>query len=89
MDELVTKHTAIMDKYDPGKRIWLAVDEWGTWWNVEPGTNPGFLYQQNTLRDAVAAPDGSLWVLTGNTDGRGAPRDGDDVLLRVEVVPAG
>jgi alpha-N-arabinofuranosidase len=55
MRELVEKHTAIMDKYDPQKRIALAPDEWGGWYNVEPGTNPGFLYQQNTLRDALLA----------------------------------
>ena len=42
-----------MDKYDPEKRIALVVDEWGNWYDVEPGTNPGFLYQQNTLRDAL------------------------------------
>jgi alpha-N-arabinofuranosidase len=55
MEELITKHSAIMDQYDPQKRIGLVVDEWGTWYAVEPGTNPGFLYQQNTLRDAVVA----------------------------------
>jgi alpha-N-arabinofuranosidase len=55
MDELLTQHSAIMDKYDPEKRVWLVVDEWGTWYDVEPGTNPGFLYQQNTLRDALVA----------------------------------
>ena len=55
MDELVTKHSAIMDKYDPEKKVGLYVDEWGVWHDVEPGTNPGFLYQQNTLRDAVVA----------------------------------
>ena len=55
LDELVTKHGTIMDKYDPEKRVGLMVDEWGTWYNVEPGTNPGFLYQQNTLRDALVA----------------------------------
>ena len=55
MEELVTKHAAIMDKYDAKKRIGLVVDEWGTWYDVEPGTNPGFLYQQNSLRDAVVA----------------------------------
>ena len=55
MDELVTRHSAIMDMYDPAKRIGLIVDEWGAWYNVEPGTNPGFLYQQNTLRDALLA----------------------------------
>ena len=55
MDELLTRHSAIMDKYDPSKKVALAVDEWGTWFKVEPGTNPGFLYQQNTLRDALVA----------------------------------
>lgn len=55
MSELVTKHSAIMDKYDPEKRIGLIVDEWGSWLAVEPGTNPGFLYQQNTIRDAMIA----------------------------------
>lgn len=55
MEELVTKHSAIMDVYDPQKRVGLIVDEWGTWHLVEPETNPGFLYQQNTLRDAVVA----------------------------------
>ena len=55
MDELLTRHSAIMDRYDPEKRVALIVDEWGTWWNVEEGTNPGFLYQQNTMRDALVA----------------------------------
>ena len=55
MDDLVTRHSAIMDRYDPQKKVGLVVDEWGTWYNVEPGTNPGFLYQQNTLRDALVA----------------------------------
>ena len=55
MEELVTRHSAIMDQYDPAKRIGLIVDEWGTWFQVEPGTNPGFLYQQNTMRDALVA----------------------------------
>ncbi|MGX7150525.1 alpha-N-arabinofuranosidase [Enterococcus ureasiticus] len=55
MDELITKHSTIMDKYDPDKRIGLIVDEWGSWLSVEPGTNPGFLYQQNTIRDAMVA----------------------------------
>jgi len=55
MEELISRHSAIMDKYDPKKRVGLAVDEWGVWTDVEPGTNPGFLYQQNSLRDAVVA----------------------------------
>jgi len=55
MDELVTRQAAIMDKADPQKRVGMIVDEWGIWHNVEPGTNPGFLYQQNTLRDALVA----------------------------------
>jgi alpha-L-arabinofuranosidase len=55
MEELVSKHSGIMDQYDPEKKVGLIVDEWGTWFGVEPGTNPGFLYQQNTLRDALVA----------------------------------
>lgn len=55
MDELITKHSTIMDKYDPDKRVGLIVDEWGSWLAVEPHTNPGFLYQQNTIRDAMIA----------------------------------
>jgi alpha-N-arabinofuranosidase len=55
MDELVRKHGEVMDRSDPQKRIGLVIDEWGTWYDVEPGTNPGFLYQQNTVRDAVVA----------------------------------
>src|SRR5664280_862235 len=55
MDALIARHTAIMDRYDPKKRIGLMVDEWGAWYDVEPGSNPGFLYQQNTLRDALVA----------------------------------
>jgi alpha-N-arabinofuranosidase len=55
MDELVHKHGTIMDEYDPNKEVGLVVDEWGTWFDVEKGTNPGFLYQQNTLRDALVA----------------------------------
>ncbi len=55
MEELVQKHSAIMDKYDPKKKVALVVDEWGGWYEVEPGTNPGFLYQQNTIRDAMIA----------------------------------
>ncbi len=55
MDEIVRGHAAIMDRYDPERRVGLIVDEWGTWHNVEAGTEPGFLYQQNTLRDALVA----------------------------------
>jgi len=55
IDEMVSKHSAIMDKHDPEKKVALYVDEWGTWYDVEPGTNPGFLFQQNTMRDAVVA----------------------------------
>jgi len=52
---MVSKHSAIMDKHDPSKKVGLYVDEWGTWYDVESGTNPGFLFQQNTMRDAVVA----------------------------------
>ena len=55
MEEFINKHCAIMSKYDPEHKVGLIVDEWGTWHEVEPGTNPGFLYQQNTMRDAMIA----------------------------------
>ena len=55
MDGLIAQHAAIMDKYDPQKKVALAVDEWGAWYAPAPGTNPGFLVQQNSLRDAVLA----------------------------------
>jgi alpha-N-arabinofuranosidase len=55
IDEFIQKHSAIMDKYDPEKRVGLMVDEWGMWYDSEPGRDMGALYQQNTLRDAVAA----------------------------------
>ncbi len=55
MDELITRHTEIMNRYDSEGAIGLIVDEWGCWYDVEKGTNPGFLYQQNTMRDAIVA----------------------------------
>ena len=55
MDDLINKHSAIMDKYDPDKKVALVVDEWGGWYAPLPGSNPGFLVQQNSLRDAILA----------------------------------
>jgi alpha-L-arabinofuranosidase len=55
MEELIEKHSAILDKYDPKKKVALVVDEWGIWKDAELGTNPAFLYQQNSLRDALIA----------------------------------
>jgi alpha-L-arabinofuranosidase len=55
METLVNRHADIMDQYDPDKKVGMIVDEWGCWFDVEPGTNPGFLYQQSTMRDAVVA----------------------------------
>jgi alpha-N-arabinofuranosidase len=55
IDRIIKGHKAVMDRYDPQKAKGLVVDEWGNWFNVEPGTNPGFLYQQNTMRDAITA----------------------------------
>jgi len=55
MERKIRLHAAVMDRYDPEKRIGLIMDEWGTWFQVEPDTNPGFLYQQNTMRDAMVA----------------------------------
>ncbi len=55
MDELIKRHGEIMNRYNPNNTIGLIVDEWGCWYDVEEGTNPGFLYQQNTMRDAIVA----------------------------------
>jgi len=55
MNDLIAKHSAIMDKYDPEKKIALVVDEWGGWYAPLPGSTPGFLVQQNSLRDAILA----------------------------------
>jgi alpha-N-arabinofuranosidase len=55
IDDLIARHAAVMDKYDPQKKVGLVVDEWGVWHQSERGSHPGFLYQQNTLRDALAA----------------------------------
>jgi len=55
IDTVLDKHEAIMNEIDPEHRVALLLDEWGTWFDVEPGTNPGHLYQQNTMRDAMVA----------------------------------
>ena len=55
VDAFLSRTSAIMDRHDPARRIGIILDEWGTWYDPEPGTNPGFLYQQNTIRDAVVA----------------------------------
>lgn len=55
IESVIKRHIAIMDSYDPEKKIDLLLDEWGTWFDVEPGTNPGHLFQQNTMRDAMVA----------------------------------
>jgi alpha-N-arabinofuranosidase len=55
INEFITRDSSIMDKYDPAKRVALYVDEWGAWYDAEPGSHPGFLYQQNSLRDALVA----------------------------------
>ncbi len=66
-DSLLAGHDRIMTKYDPEKNIGLSFDEWGTWFPVEPGTNPGFLYQQNTMQDAVLAAIG-LNIINAHAD---------------------
>lgn len=55
IEGMIAKHIAIMDKYDPDKKVGLYIDEWGAWLAPEPGTNPHFLYQQNSQRDAILA----------------------------------
>ncbi len=67
MDELVNKHSAIMDQYDKDKRVDLNVDEWGIWTDVEPGTNAGHLFQQNSMRDALIAAS-TLDILNKHCD---------------------
>lgn len=67
IEGLINKHSAIMDKYDPQKKVALAVDEWGIWTDVEPGTNPAFLYQQNSLRDALIAAS-TLNIFNNHSD---------------------
>lgn len=67
MDELVSRHSAIMDQYDKDKRVDLLVDEWGIWTDVEPGTNPGHLFQQNSMRDALIASS-TLDILNKHAD---------------------
>src|SRR3954471_16959384 len=55
MEPYITRTAAVMDKYDPDKKVAMYVDEWGSWYEQEPGSHPGFLYQQNSLRDAQVA----------------------------------
>jgi alpha-N-arabinofuranosidase len=55
IEDFIRRTAGIMDRWDPKKRVGIVMDEWGTWFDVEPGTNPGFLYQQNTMRDAIVA----------------------------------
>lgn len=55
IEDTIKLHESIMNRYDAQKKISLIVDEWGNWFDVMPGTNPGFLYQQNTIRDAITA----------------------------------
>src|SRR5690606_27308050 len=55
IDHVIEQNSKVLDQYDPEKKIWLIVDEWGAWYPVEPGTNPAFLYQQSSMRDAVVA----------------------------------
>lgn len=67
IEDVIARHDSIMTVYDPDRRVALIVDEWGTWWDQEPGTVPGHLYQQNTMRDALVAAL-SLNVFHRHTD---------------------
>jgi len=67
MDEYVTRHSIVMDQYDKSKKVALFVDEWGIWTDVEPGTNPGHLFQQNSMRDALIASN-TLDILNKHCD---------------------
>ena len=66
IDEVLRNHIAVMDAYDPDGKVALILDEWGTWFDVEPGTNPGHLFQQSTMRDAMVAAM-SLNIFNGYT----------------------
>ena len=67
MDRIIKDHKAVMQRYDNDEKIGLVVDEWGIWTDVMEGTNPGFLYQQNTMRDAVLASI-NLNIFNENSD---------------------
>ena len=67
LEDIIQAHAAVMDRYDPEKKVAIMFDEWGTWFNVEPGTNPGWLYQQSTMRDAIVAAS-SLNIFHKYTD---------------------
>lgn len=83
MEDLINKHSTIMDKYDPQKKVAVVVDEWGAWYAPLPGTNPGFLVQQNSLRDAILA------ALNLNTFARHADRvRGANIAQMVNVLQA-
>ena len=91
MDRIIANHTAIMDHHDPERKVDLIVDEWGTWYATEPGTNPGFLYQQNSIRDALVAAmtlnifnQHSRRVTMANIAQARAPWERVDRLLRVD-----
>jgi alpha-N-arabinofuranosidase len=83
MDALVNQYSGIMDKYDPEKKVALFVDEWGSWYAPLPGTNPGFLVQQNSVRDAI------LTALNLNIFARHADRvRGANIAQMINVLQA-
>jgi alpha-L-arabinofuranosidase len=55
MEKMVSGNIEVMDKYDPEKKVGLVVDEWGGWYDTDPGADGSSLYQQNTMRDAMIA----------------------------------
>ncbi|MDR1693121.1 MAG: alpha-N-arabinofuranosidase [Oscillospiraceae bacterium] len=67
LDEIIKRHAGVMLRFDPDKRVKIIFDEWGTWHDPEPGTNPGFLHQQNTMRDALVAA-ASLHIFNSHAD---------------------
>jgi glucose/arabinose dehydrogenase len=64
-----------------GERLWqIPLLAHGT------GTPRALLvHRYGRLRAVAVAPDGSLWLLTNNTDGRGSPRTGDDRIMRLTL----
>jgi hypothetical protein len=79
-----------------GDTLFLAALRGERLWSIAPATSgaqlavaPWYVGEFGRIRDAVPGPDGELWFIGNNTDGRGSPSDGDDRLYRVTLAPAG
>ena len=55
IDEYLAMNEAVLEELDPSGSVGLYLDEWGTWYDADPGNDAGILYQQNSIRDALVA----------------------------------